>query len=159
MLPYQVRMFEASCRALHPVIDRTQSPYRVSKHNVPYLASAGRQNSSHHRMFNTTCRALRPLMDRTPIITDRVFTASCPTLHPLIDKAQSSATRMFNTVPRLASNDHQNPIIDQPIAQSPRSVLHPLNDITQATHRLFHASCRTSITTLSSCNIDHGTVG
>ena len=115
--PYKVRMFEASCRALHPVIDRAQSPDRVSKHNVPYLASADR---------------------RTAFIRDRVFEAF---------------------VPHLASTDHQNPIIDNPFAQSPRSVLYPLIEITQATNRLFHASCPTNIRTSSSCNIDHGTVG
>ena len=49
---------------------------------------------------------------------------------------------MFNIVPRLASTDHQNPIIDKPIAQTPRSVSYPLIDITQTTNRLFHASFR-----------------
>ena len=110
-------MFEAS----------SQSQDRVSKHNVPYLASADRQNSNHNRMFNTSCRAL----------------------HPLIDRPHSSTTRMFKTAPRLGSNDHQNPIIHNLIAHSPRRVLYPLIDRTQATNRLFHASCRTSIRTSS----------
>ena len=146
-------MFEASCRALHPVIDRTQSPSRVSKNTVPYPAFADRQNSSNHQAFNTTCRALHPPIDR-PQSSQTECSKYRAQPHPLIDTTQSSTTRMFNTVPRLASADHQNPIIDQPIAQTPRSVLYPLIDITQATNKLFHASCRTSIRTSSSCNID-----
>ena len=134
MHPYQVRTFEASCRALHPVIDRTQSPSRVSQ----------------------TQRAVPCIHQSTevPVITDRVFEVSCSTLHQLIDTTQSSTSRMFNIVPRLASTDHQNPIIDKPIAQTPRSVSYPLIDITQTTNRLFHASFRTSIRTSSSCNIN-----
>ena len=38
---------------------------------VPCLASADRQNSSHHQTFNTTCRTLHPLIDRTPVTTKR----------------------------------------------------------------------------------------
>ena len=120
---------------------------------MPYLAFADRQNSSHHHAFNTTCRTLHPLIDRTPVTTKRSTQRALPCIQQSTDPSHHRQS-VRSIVLTLASTDHQNPIIDQPIAQTPRSVLYPLTDITQATNRLFHASCRTSIRTSSSCNID-----